>query len=160
MTKAFNLLSSGPLELKKVPSLNITSEFRLGNSLFLIVSQENTLDTYDNSIPSSLPGSNAYSVVGNIRINGQFHWILETKESSNNLEVNLIELLTERELQIAAFVALGHSNKEIAKKISISEWTVSTHLRRIFAKLRVDSRAAMVYLCAPLIQEILKQQSE
>jgi DNA-binding CsgD family transcriptional regulator len=56
-------------------------------------------------------------------------------------------LLTERELQIVTLVAEGLVNKEIGVKLSISEWTVSTHLRRIFAKLGVDRRAAMVSKC-------------
>jgi DNA-binding NarL/FixJ family response regulator len=47
--------------------------------------------------------------------------------------------------------ALGKQNKHIAKQLKISEWTVSTHLRRIFAKLGVASRAAMVYRCSSLI---------
>ena len=55
--------------------------------------------------------------------------------------------LTARELQIAALVADGRVNKEIAAELCISEWTVSTHLRRIFAKLGVDRRAAMVSKC-------------
>jgi hypothetical protein len=42
-------------------------------------------------------------------------------------------------------------NKQIAHQLHISEWTVATHLRRIFAKLGVDTRAAMVYRCAFLI---------
>jgi DNA-binding CsgD family transcriptional regulator len=62
-----------------------------------------------------------------------------------------MELLTERELQIARLVALGRLNKQIAHQLHISEWTVATHLRRIFAKLGVDTRAAMVYRCASLI---------
>jgi DNA-binding CsgD family transcriptional regulator len=64
-----------------------------------------------------------------------------------------MELLTERELQIARLVALGRLNKQIAHQLHISEWTVATHLRRIFAKLGVDTRAAMVYRCASLIGE-------
>ena len=64
-----------------------------------------------------------------------------------------LELLTERELQIARLVALGRLNKQIAHQLHISEWTVATHLRRIFAKLGVDRRAAMVYRCASLIGE-------
>jgi hypothetical protein len=35
-------------------------------------------------------------------------------------------------------------NKVIADVLNISAWTVCTHLRRIFAKLGVGSRAAMV----------------
>jgi len=41
-------------------------------------------------------------------------------------------------------VAQGHCNKVIAGVLSISSWTVCTHLRRIFAKLGVGSRAAMI----------------
>ena len=41
-------------------------------------------------------------------------------------------------------VAEGHPNKVIAGVLNISGWTVCTHLRRIFAKLGVGSRAAMV----------------
>ncbi|MFY0562797.1 helix-turn-helix domain-containing protein [Archangium lansingense] len=55
--------------------------------------------------------------------------------------------LTERELQIVSLVADGRGNKEIAGTLSISVWTVSTHLRRIFAKLGVKTRAAMVSRC-------------
>ena len=52
--------------------------------------------------------------------------------------------LTPREREIARLVALGHSSKIIADVLSISSWTVCTHLRRIFSKLGVSSRAAMV----------------
>jgi DNA-binding CsgD family transcriptional regulator len=65
---------------------------------------------------------------------------------------DVLARLTGRELQIAALVAEGNATKNIAYKLRISEWTVGTHLRRIFAKLNVDNRAAMVYLCAPLIK--------
>ena len=52
--------------------------------------------------------------------------------------------LSPRELEIARMVAKGHPNKLIAAILDISSWTVSTYLRRIFAKLGVTSRAAMV----------------
>jgi DNA-binding CsgD family transcriptional regulator len=54
------------------------------------------------------------------------------------------EPLSPREVEIVRMVAQGHSNKLIADVLSISGWTVSTHVRRIFAKLGVGSRAAMV----------------
>jgi len=52
--------------------------------------------------------------------------------------------LSPREQEIVRMVAQGHSNKIIADVLSISSWTVCTHLRRIFAKVGVGSRAAMV----------------
>ena len=52
--------------------------------------------------------------------------------------------LSPRELQIARLVASGATNHTIARSLDISTWTVSTHLRRIFAKLSVCTRAEMV----------------
>ena len=54
------------------------------------------------------------------------------------------ELLSPREREIARMVAEGHPNKTIAAVLEISSWTVNTYLRRMFAKLGVTSRAAMV----------------
>lgn len=52
--------------------------------------------------------------------------------------------LSPRELEIVRLVAKGEVNKTIAAVLEISPWTVATHLRRIYAKLGVTSRAAMV----------------
>ena len=57
--------------------------------------------------------------------------------------------LSPREQEIVRLVAEGHPNKIIAAELAISAWTVGTHLRRIFAKLGVGSRAAMVARTAP-----------
>jgi two-component system nitrate/nitrite response regulator NarL len=59
------------------------------------------------------------------------------------LERNRVQL-SPREQEIVRMVAKGHPNKVIADVLNISSWTVCTHLRRIFAKLGVGSRAAMV----------------
>ncbi|MDQ1718189.1 MAG: hypothetical protein QOF88_6810 [Mycobacterium sp.] len=52
--------------------------------------------------------------------------------------------LSPREQQIARMVAAGRTNQAIASSLEISVWTVSTHLRRTFAKLAVSNRAEMV----------------
>lgn len=52
--------------------------------------------------------------------------------------------LSPREQEIARMVAKGYPNKTIAAVLEISTWTVGTHLRRMFAKLGVNSRAALV----------------
>jgi DNA-binding NarL/FixJ family response regulator len=50
--------------------------------------------------------------------------------------------LTAREVEVLRLVAAGHSNREIAATLVISERTVARHLQNIFAKLRVSSRTA------------------
>jgi len=52
--------------------------------------------------------------------------------------------LSPREQEIGRMVAKGHPNKVIADVLNISSWTVCTHMRRMFAKLGVGTRAAMV----------------
>ena len=59
-------------------------------------------------------------------------------------EPTLMVRLSPREQEIARMVANGRTNSAIAGALDISVWTVSTHLRRIFAKLAVGSRAEMV----------------
>lgn len=51
--------------------------------------------------------------------------------------------LSPREREIARLIAYGHQNKVVADRLSISVWTVNTHVRRIFHKFGVTSRAAM-----------------
>lgn len=59
-------------------------------------------------------------------------------------------VLSPREREISRMVAKGYANKTIAAVLDISSWTVSTYIRRVFAKLGVGSRAAMV---ARLLEE-------
>jgi two-component system, NarL family, response regulator LiaR len=57
-----------------------------------------------------------------------------------------IESLTPRENQIAGYVAAGMSNRKIAELLEISEATVKSHLTRIFRKLQLKDRVALVLL--------------
>jgi DNA-binding CsgD family transcriptional regulator len=52
-------------------------------------------------------------------------------------------LLTPQEFEIAELAAAGMTNKQIAQRLIMSPRTVSTHLYKIFPKLRVTSRAAL-----------------
>lgn len=52
--------------------------------------------------------------------------------------------LTEREVQILSLLAGGLANKEIARRLLVSEATVKSHLAHIYTKLGVDTRAGAV----------------
>jgi DNA-binding CsgD family transcriptional regulator len=66
--------------------------------------------------------------------------LIRLPRNSSRMQV----MLSPREHEIVRMVAQGYPNKTIAAVLDISSWTVGTHLRRIFAKLGVGSRAAMV----------------
>lgn len=52
--------------------------------------------------------------------------------------------LSPREAEIATLVCQGKQNKEIAYLVGLAEHTVENHLRRIYAKLSIHNRAALV----------------
>lgn len=51
-----------------------------------------------------------------------------------------LEPLTEREVGVLRLVAQGHSNREIAEQLVITEMTVRTHVSNILSKLHLASR--------------------
>lgn len=52
--------------------------------------------------------------------------------------------LSAREDEIAAMVALGFSNSQIADKLGVEEKTIKFHLTNIYAKEGVMSRAQLI----------------
>jgi DNA-binding NarL/FixJ family response regulator len=52
--------------------------------------------------------------------------------------------LTPRELEVLRRLALGHTNKEIAAELCISDETVKTHIGKVLAKLDVENRAQAI----------------
>jgi len=49
--------------------------------------------------------------------------------------------LTEREREILEHVAAGRSNKEIARRLFLSERTIKSYLTHVYRKLGVNGRA-------------------
>ncbi len=54
------------------------------------------------------------------------------------------EILTPREAELLSLLTEGLSNRDLGKRLFISEATVKTHLAHIYAKLGVDTRAAAI----------------
>jgi DNA-binding NarL/FixJ family response regulator len=150
-------LPSQPLERIKSNLLPVViSEFTVKDVRYLVIATNSPTMTeqINETLSTLLEKLNVlmFSTVDQFVVNHQTFIIVEVQANKDESLIDLASLLTARELQIATLVAQGLQNKQVAKKLHISEWTVSTHLRRIFAKLHVDSRAAMVYCCAPLIR--------
>ncbi|WP_435298860.1 response regulator [Timonella sp. A28] len=61
-------------------------------------------------------------------------------DSAQRTALKSLELLTERELEVAQAIAQGLSNSEIAQALYMSVPTVKTHISRIFTKFEVDNR--------------------
>ncbi|MEU6811647.1 AAA family ATPase [Streptomyces sp. NPDC046831] len=60
----------------------------------------------------------------------------------------LLADLTVREREVADLAGQGFKSKDIAERLSVSPRTVDVHLTRIYSKLGVDSKAALVRLMA------------
>lgn len=57
--------------------------------------------------------------------------------------------LTARQLEVLELVASGHSNKEIASLLHVSENGVKAHIARLLVKFGVPNRAALVRVALP-----------
>lgn len=99
----------------------------------------NKLDNSTSGTPRSLDGG-MREIILDTEIEGVRCLFVRTAKKAKKLLV----MLSPREQAIARMVAEGYANKTIAAILDISTWTVGTHLRRVFAKLGVGSRAAMV----------------
>jgi DNA-binding CsgD family transcriptional regulator len=152
LEKTVDSISSG----SKKPNYGckILHQFLVKNSSLSVVLVEELGDIQKQFATDASESGGLFAVLGWFDLEGDRYAIIHTQLSTESSNLDLIQVLTERELQIATLVASGCSNKQIAHQLGISEWTVSAHLRRIFIKLNVDSRAAMVYCCAGLIQQL------
>ena len=75
-----------------------------------------------------------------LHINGG---IVVRPRKSSNVPANA-QRLTDREREVLALVAEGHSNKMIGDRLTISERTVKSHLTYIMTKLRAQDRTHAV----------------
>lgn len=70
-----------------------------------------------------------------------------TKKENNLPKVDVSpNILTAREKEVLKLAAKGDNNKEIAKKLVLTEVTIKSHMNSIFKKLKVTNRTQAVLL--------------
>lgn len=60
----------------------------------------------------------------------------------------LLAGLSPRELQVARLVGQGFTAKAIAKELNLKRYTVDTYIRRVYSKLNIHSRTALIQALA------------
>jgi two-component system nitrate/nitrite response regulator NarL len=55
-------------------------------------------------------------------------------------------MLTKRQLEVTALVAAGLSNKDVGRRLNLSEGTVKIHLHHIYDRLGVGNRTALAVM--------------
>lgn len=78
------------------------------------------------------------------RLLAGFPNVVQEKTSLSKGQADLIEPLSDRELEVLRLIAGGLSNQEIAEKLYLSLHTVKIHARNIYSKLDVNSRTQAV----------------
>ncbi len=72
--------------------------------------------------------------------------------------VDITRVLSGRELQVVQLVSMGFLTKQVADRLQISEFTVRSYLKTIYAKLGVRSRAALVFCYMKAFSEAHKAE--
>ncbi len=67
-----------------------------------------------------------------------------TPPTTDNRKPEMIEPLSQRELEVLRLIALGLSNREISERLFLALSTVKGHARIIFDKLQVQNRTEAV----------------
>ena len=66
-----------------------------------------------------------------------------------------VSSLTSRERQIVLMVAEGLSNKDVGRRLNLSEGTVKVHLHNIYTKLGINKRTALVLIVHSHREELM-----
>ena len=75
-------------------------------------------------------------------------------------DVQGLELLSRRELDVARLVVERHTNNEIAEKLFLSRKTVETHMSAVFRKLGVSSRVEVARMVERLERDAQDSPSQ
>ncbi|HGM5582019.1 TPA: response regulator [Pseudomonas putida] len=69
---------------------------------------------------------------------------INPSQEISDCDIELFRQVNDRELMVLQLFAQGHSNKDIAKGMFLSNKTVSTYKKRLMQKLRVDTLVDLI----------------
>lgn len=69
---------------------------------------------------------------------------LQQKLGSPDINIQYRYRLTQREQMVIIYLMLGFTNKEIANRLNLSEYTVKEHLKRIMQKTKTTTRTGLL----------------
>lgn len=102
------------------------------------------------AIYSVMEGVPAFHPVVTGKLLNEYHRLSAPARKEEGLDA-----LTEREKEVLALIACGESNRNIARRLFISEKTVKNHITSIFRKLKVEDRTqAAIYAIKKRMVEI------
>ena len=117
---------------------DLTECMRLGARGFLL--KNINADFLLDSIRKAVDGDNVFSPEMTARL---VQSLISPAAPPKN---NALSSLTPRELEILGYLAAGHSNKVIARRLYLAESTIKVHVQNILRKLELSSRVqAAVY---------------
>jgi DNA-binding NarL/FixJ family response regulator len=102
-------------------------------------------------VPKTLSGDNLMSALEKMAA-GEVYAPADLKSATDALAVVGAEVLTPRELEVAAMLVKGASNKEIARALDLQEVTVKLHVRNLCRKLETKNRTQIAVRLAQLGQ--------
>jgi len=104
-------------------------------------------------VPKTLSGDNLMAALEKMAA-GEVYAPADLKSgaTSDALAIVGAEVLTPRELEVAAMLVKGASNKEIARALDLQEVTVKLHVRNLCRKLETKNRTQIAVRLAQLGQ--------
>ena len=113
-------------------SEDLTECMRLGARGFLL--KNINIDYLVDAIKKAANGDNVFSPEMTARL------VQSLIQPDTPVTESVLDRLTPRELEILGYLAVGSSNKIIARKLDLAESTIKVHVQNILRKLEVTSR--------------------
>jgi DNA-binding CsgD family transcriptional regulator len=132
-------------EGRAISPADITADFNTGNGQALAESPGFGV------ITAGMPGEPSSDAPGQptgkyARGRDQYTPVSSAETDELSVPATLEEAgLTLREIEVLQLLSVGLTNKQIGERLTISRHTVNVHVKTIFSKLAVTSRAAATY---------------